>query len=137
MRGERDIENHRRERDAGRDEGRRLSHQDRNEDRYRHTERPRTSASEREPSATKQEPKLVTETIQHGARPPDVKPAALAADESATAREGEDDDAEAAMAALMGFGGFGSSKNKHVESNDTVGGSKVTQPRVFRQYMNR
>ena len=28
-------------------------------------------------------------------------------------------------------------QNKHIESNDDVGGSKVTQPRVFRQYMNR
>ena len=51
--------------------------------------------------------------------------------------EDEVDDNEAAMAAMMGFGGFGSTKNKQVESNEDVGAANLKQPRVFRQYMNR
>lgn len=40
------------------------------------------------------------------------------------------------MAALMGFGSFGSSKGKPVEGND-VGYAYVKKERTWRQYMNR
>lgn len=46
------------------------------------------------------------------------------------------DDPDAQMAALMGFGSFGSSKGKPVEGND-VGYAYVKKERTWRQYMNR
>lgn len=46
------------------------------------------------------------------------------------------DDPNAQMAALMGFGSFGSSKGKPVEGND-VGYAYVKKERTWRQYMNR
>lgn len=51
--------------------------------------------------------------------------------------EGEDvDDAEAGMMAAMGFGGFGSTKDKPVDGNQE-GGAFIKQQRTWRQYMNR
>jgi len=41
-----------------------------------------------------------------------------------------------AMMAMMGIGGFGSTKGKHVEGNQE-GGAKVKKVRTWRQYMNR
>lgn len=85
------------------------------------------------------------------------KAAASAAGSDAGGQEEEDDD-EAAMAAMLGFGGFGSSKvggaraflrvqdetdqvapvqGKQIEGNADIGASKTNQPRVIRQYMNR
>lgn len=64
------------------------------------------------------------------------KPAASAAGSDTGGQEDEDDD-EAAMAAMLGFGGFGSSKGKKIEGNADIGMSKTNQPRVIRQYMNR
>ncbi|TXT12963.1 hypothetical protein VHUM_01364 [Vanrija humicola] len=46
------------------------------------------------------------------------------------------DEETAAMAAMMGFGGFGTSKGQEVEGND-VGGAKTHKKRTWRQYMNR
>lgn len=46
------------------------------------------------------------------------------------------DEDTAAMAAMMGFGGFGTTKGVEVEGND-AGGAKVNQKRTWRQYMNR
>ncbi|CDZ96836.1 Nucleic acid binding protein [Phaffia rhodozyma] len=46
--------------------------------------------------------------------------------------EGEEDE----MAKMMGFGGFGTSKGKHVSSNDT-GDVVIKKQRTWRQYMNR
>ncbi|WOO82221.1 U4/U6U5 small nuclear ribonucleoprotein [Vanrija pseudolonga] len=61
-------------------------------------------------------------------------------DESADATpvpEGEEmDDETAAMASMMGFGGFGTSKGQEVEGND-VSGAKTHKKRTWRQYMNR
>lgn len=49
---------------------------------------------------------------------------------------GAEDDADAAIASMMGFGGFGTTKGQHVSGNQE-GGSKVNKPRTWRQYMNR
>ncbi|WFD35888.1 hypothetical protein MCUN1_002756 [Malassezia cuniculi] len=46
------------------------------------------------------------------------------------------DDDEAQMAAMMGFGSFGTSKGKPVDGND-VGYAHVKKERTWRQYMNR
>ena len=45
-------------------------------------------------------------------------------------------DEEQAMMALMGFGGFDSTKGKHVEGAD-AGAANIKLKRVYRQYMNR
>src|SRR5258708_30676380 len=58
-------------------------------------------------------------------------------DLDATPEEGESlSDSEAQMKALMGFGGFDTTKAKHVEGNQE-GGAKVNKQRTWRQYMNR
>lgn len=49
--------------------------------------------------------------------------------------DGDDDD-EAKMKAMMGFGGFDSTKGKPVDGNQR-GGTKVNKQRTWRQYMNR
>jgi len=41
-----------------------------------------------------------------------------------------------AIAAMMGFGGFGTTKGKELEGNQT-GGVFVKKQRTWRQYMNR
>lgn len=46
------------------------------------------------------------------------------------------DDDEAAMQAMMGFSGFGSTKGKKVAGND-VGGVRKEKKTEYRQYMNR
>lgn len=43
---------------------------------------------------------------------------------------------EEAMAQMMGFGGFGTTKGKEVSNNQT-GGALVKKQRTWRQYMNR
>jgi U4/U6.U5 tri-snRNP-associated protein 3 len=43
----------------------------------------------------------------------------------------------AAMAAMMGFGGFGTTQGKAVAGNNDVGTSDVKKQRKWRQYMNR
>lgn len=56
--------------------------------------------------------------------------------------EGEEDDIEveddgmAAMQAMMGFGGFGTTKQKKVQGND-IGGVRKEKKTEYRQYMNR
>ncbi|KFY32440.1 hypothetical protein V493_00173 [Pseudogymnoascus sp. VKM F-4281 (FW-2241)] len=56
--------------------------------------------------------------------------------------EGEEDDIEveddamAAMQAMMGFGGFGTTKQKKVLGND-IGGIRKEKKTEYRQYMNR
>lgn len=40
------------------------------------------------------------------------------------------------MAAMMGFGGFGTTKNKKVAGN-AAGAAEVKKERTWRQYMNR
>ncbi|WVR08035.1 hypothetical protein IAU60_005079 [Kwoniella sp. DSM 27419] len=50
--------------------------------------------------------------------------------------EVDPDDPEAVMASMMGFGGFGTTKNKEVEAN-ADGGVKVNKQRTWRVYMNR
>jgi len=45
-------------------------------------------------------------------------------------------DADVAMMAAMGLGGFGSTKGKHVEGNQE-GATDVKKVRTWRQYMNR
>lgn len=53
--------------------------------------------------------------------------------------DGEDEDAE--MMRMMGFGGFTSSKGKHVADNDNdnaaAGTARVKKAHKYRQYMNR
>uniref|UniRef100_A0A8H7KB77 U4/U6.U5 small nuclear ribonucleoprotein 27kDa protein domain-containing protein n=2 Tax=Bionectria ochroleuca TaxID=29856 RepID=A0A8H7KB77_BIOOC len=49
----------------------------------------------------------------------------------------EDEDPDmAAMKAMMGFGGFDTTKNKKVSGND-VGGLRKEKKSEYRQYMNR
>jgi U4/U6.U5 tri-snRNP-associated protein 3 len=48
----------------------------------------------------------------------------------------EDDDPETQMMKLMGFGGFDSTKGKHVAGADMSGANVKKQPK-YRQYMNR
>lgn len=45
-------------------------------------------------------------------------------------------DDDAAMMAMMGMSGFGSTKGKAVEGNQE-GGANIKQMRTWRQYMNR
>jgi U4/U6.U5 tri-snRNP-associated protein 3 len=65
----------------------------------------------------------------------------IAADEM-DVEEGEEDDIEveddamAAMQAMMGFGGFGTTKQKKVAGND-IGGIRKEKKTEYRQYMNR
>jgi len=40
------------------------------------------------------------------------------------------------MQAMMGFGGFDTTKNKNVEGNQG-GAAKIVKARTWRQYMNR
>lgn len=40
------------------------------------------------------------------------------------------------MAAMMGFGGFGTTKGKKVDGN-AAGAAEVKKERTWRQYMNR
>jgi U4/U6.U5 tri-snRNP-associated protein 3 len=50
--------------------------------------------------------------------------------------EVEVDDDTAAMQAMMGFGGFGTTKNKKIAGNN-VGGVRKEKKSEYRQYMNR
>ncbi|KLO13506.1 DUF1777-domain-containing protein [Schizopora paradoxa] len=64
--------------------------------------------------------------------------------DSAEPEEGEEegeemdvvDEEAAAMQAMMGFGGFGTTKNQHVTGNPE-GGVNIKKMRTWRQYMNR
>lgn len=47
-----------------------------------------------------------------------------------------DDDGMAAMQAMMGFGGFGTTKNTKIIGNN-VGGVRKEKKTEYRQYMNR
>lgn len=51
-------------------------------------------------------------------------------------QDGDGDDDMAAMQALMGFGGFGTTKGKKVVGNN-VGGVRKEKKSEYRQYMNR
>jgi len=54
--------------------------------------------------------------------------------------EEEMDEDAANIAAMMGFGGFGSTKGKEVASNKNTaarGATSVNKARKYRQYMNR
>ncbi|KAL0094721.1 hypothetical protein F4703DRAFT_1721383, partial [Phycomyces blakesleeanus] len=48
----------------------------------------------------------------------------------------DDDDEETKMMKLMGFGGFDTTKNKHVAGTD-VSAANIRKPIKYRQYMNR
>ncbi|PON26935.1 hypothetical protein TGAM01_v204436 [Trichoderma gamsii] len=50
--------------------------------------------------------------------------------------QGDDDDGLASMQALMGFGGFGTTKGKKVAGNN-AGGVRKEKKSEYRQYMNR
>lgn len=50
--------------------------------------------------------------------------------------DGNDDDGLAAMQAMMGFGGFGTTKGKKVAGNK-AGGVRKEKKSEYRQYMNR
>ncbi|KAI9224368.1 hypothetical protein BC828DRAFT_395340 [Blastocladiella britannica] len=52
---------------------------------------------------------------------------------STTDEQPQDLDPDQAMAAMMGFGGFDSTKDKN---HTDVGGAKVKKPPKYRQYMN-
>ena len=47
-----------------------------------------------------------------------------------------EDDGMAAMQAMMGFGGFGTTKNQQVSGNN-VSGLRKEKKSEYRQYMNR
>ena len=52
----------------------------------------------------------------------------------------DDDDGQAAMMQMMGFGGFGTTKNKAVADNQSTAAAGVVSKnkgRKYRQYMNR
>lgn len=49
---------------------------------------------------------------------------------------GGDGDGEDAMMAMMGFGGFGTTKGKKVDGNN-AGGVSIERKAEYRQYMNR
>ena len=63
------------------------------------------------------------------------------APEPAPKAGGEDEDDESgmdpAMAAMMGFGGFGTTKNKGIGEQAIEGTAQVHKQRTWRQYMNR
>lgn len=48
----------------------------------------------------------------------------------------EEDDGLSAMQAMMGFGGFGTTKNTRVPGNN-AGGIRKEKKTEYRQYMNR
>jgi len=48
--------------------------------------------------------------------------------------DGDDDDMEAQMAVMMGFSGFGTTKQKKVQGND-VGAIAKNKTTEYRQYM--
>ncbi|RKP25031.1 hypothetical protein SYNPS1DRAFT_16248 [Syncephalis pseudoplumigaleata] len=50
--------------------------------------------------------------------------------------DGDGDDDESAMMAMLGFSGFTTTKGTHVPGTD-VSGADVRKPRTYRQYMNR
>jgi U4/U6.U5 tri-snRNP-associated protein 3 len=50
--------------------------------------------------------------------------------------QGDDDDGLASMQAMMGFGGFGTTKGKKVLGNN-AGGLRKEKKSEYRQYMNR
>jgi U4/U6.U5 tri-snRNP-associated protein 3 len=56
--------------------------------------------------------------------------------DNAPAAADDDDDPEAQMMKLMGFGGFETTKGKHVAGADMSGANVKKQPK-YRQYMNR
>ncbi|CAO3662100.1 unnamed protein product [Umbelopsis vinacea] len=66
------------------------------------------------------------------------EPEAMHQDEqdNAPAAADDDDDPEAQMMKLMGFGGFETTKGKHVAGADMSGANVKKQPK-YRQYMNR
>ena len=51
-------------------------------------------------------------------------------------KDGDDDGSDAEMQALMGFGGFGTTKNSKVIGN-MAGGVRKDKKSEYRQYMNR
>ncbi|KAL7425192.1 hypothetical protein Q5752_000880 [Cryptotrichosporon argae] len=70
---------------------------------------------------------------EDGVKVPEPEPSA----ETTPAPQDEEQDEEAAaMANMLGFGGFGTTKNKTVEGN-VEGGANVHKQRTWRQYMNR
>lgn len=66
----------------------------------------------------------------------DAEDDAMDAGEVSDDEEPEVDDDMAAMQAMMGFGGFGTTKNKKVAGNN-VGAVKKDKKLEYRQYMNR
>lgn len=56
--------------------------------------------------------------------------------EGAQDDDADPDDPEAQMMKMMGFGGFDSTKGKHVPGADASGANVKKQPK-YRQYMNR
>lgn len=64
-------------------------------------------------------------------------PETMQQDEQDTAATADDDDdPETQMMKLMGFGGFETTKGKHVPGADMSGANVKKQPK-YRQYMNR
>ncbi|BEI96550.1 hypothetical protein CcaverHIS631_0201390 [Cutaneotrichosporon cavernicola] len=65
-----------------------------------------------------------------------IEPKAEEPEEEAPAENADVDDETRAMQAMMGFGGFGTTKGTEIDGND-VGTVKVNKKREWRQYMNR
>jgi U4/U6.U5 tri-snRNP-associated protein 3 len=81
---------------------------------------------------------MVSEKVE--AKPLVQEEPAAADDGDAMEDADEDEDESAAMARLMGFSGFDTTKNKAVEDNFTSaakGSASVKKARKYRQYMNR
>ncbi|KAI0374956.1 DUF1777-domain-containing protein [Pilatotrama ljubarskyi] len=70
-----------------------------------------------------------------GSRPRQESEAPTEGAEEGEAMEATNDD-DAAMMALMGLTGFGSTKGKHVDGNQE-GAANIKKMRTWRQYMNR
>ncbi|PNY27727.1 U4/U6.U5 tri-snRNP-associated protein 3-like protein [Tolypocladium capitatum] len=93
--------------------------------------RPRDSTAEAPPTRT------TTMASNHDpAQGADLTPMDQDTNNPPADEDGEVDPDEAAMQAVMGFGGFGSTKGKRIAGND-VGGVRKEKKTEYRQYMNR
>ncbi|KDQ07923.1 hypothetical protein BOTBODRAFT_180272 [Botryobasidium botryosum FD-172 SS1] len=122
----------RRERSRERDDGR--SNRDREQERP--SERDRMRGQD---SSSKKADERPTPPVRSAQPTPAASSTAtpVPIDLDPAPEEGEDmSDSERQMQAMMGFGGFDTTKNKGVEGNQT-GAANLIKQRTWRQYMNR
>ncbi|KIY68626.1 DUF1777-domain-containing protein [Cylindrobasidium torrendii FP15055 ss-10] len=110
--------------DSRRDDGRDRVRRDRDRDDERARREPPSGPSKAEDKQTRRADESSDVKMQGGGdsgAPDDVQ---------------EDEDPDAAMMAMMGLSGFGTTKNKAVTGNQE-GGADIKKTRTWRQYMNR